>query len=201
MKRSMAMFLTLVAFGGWYVGVYRPASAKHDEVRKMQSDVLAETSGLETELARLTELEKNEPALRVSEARLASALPGAPDMPEWFVEISQLSARSGVRIDAFAPAAPAAAVPVAPAVAGTPVAGQSPPVPTAPQGVSPQQIVTTFQVSGTYDAVRSFIELLGAGTRAVRVEGVTIASGGADSVTSANETKATIRATAFIAAG
>ncbi len=157
-----AVFVLLLLV--WFFFMFRPNQRRISELRAEQEQVQQEIGGLQVQLERLRELQRQEPQLRAQFARLQDALPDDPRLPDFILQVQEAANLAGIDFLSITPSLPAAF---------TPPGAMQPP----PEAAQLQAISVSISVTGTYFEVEDFIIRLERLQRAVRIGSFTLAPG------------------------
>lgn len=111
---SMRMRFVAVAVGtllitiAWFMLIFRPASSRLSEVREEIETTRTEIAALETKLAQLQELQRNEESLRNQAARFARALPDKPALSTFIRQVHKIAGEANMDWVSVSPSAPGA---------------------------------------------------------------------------------------------
>ena len=146
----LAVAVLLVAF---YFLFIRPRQQELSSVREDIETEEARTVQLESELARLQDLQANAPELEAELARIRGFVPKDDEVPNFIFLVQDAANAAGVDFVQITPELP------------------KPP----PEGAALAEIRTTIGAGGGYFAIQDFIRRLHALDRAVRIDNLTLA--------------------------
>lgn len=145
----VAVFVVLVVFFFLFI---RP---RQQELARVEESIVVEearTQQLQTELARLQELQANAPELEAELARIRGFVPRDDEVPNFIFQVQDAANAAGVDFVSITPELP------------------KPP----PEGAALAEIRTQIGAGGGYFAVQDFIRRLHALDRAVRIDNLTL---------------------------
>ena len=162
MSRRAVLFgviAAVVVLAAWYMLLWNPAQGDLDEAKGRTEAASARNSQLESEIARLREVQRSEPLRRAQLETLRTAIPDTPNLAQFILDANDAAAKSGIDFISIAPQEPrAAAVAVAPATTPTTAAAGGAPAgtPTAATA-APAEVAIQLQISGGYFQVLDFL--------------------------------------------
>lgn len=148
----LAVVVVLIAFFFLFI---RP---RQQELSTVRDDIEAEearTVQLESELARLQDLQANAPELEAELARIRGFVPRDDEVPSFIFLVQDAANAAGVDFVQITPELP------------------KPP----PEGAALAEIRSTIGAGGGYFAIQDFIRRLHSLDRAVRIDNITLAGG------------------------
>lgn len=96
-------------FIAWFVLLWSPKTAALSDARDAQEIADSKSSELEAQVARLEESLRNAPKLQADLDLVRSAIPAAPDLPQFILDADLAASRAGVAFLSIAPDKPAVA--------------------------------------------------------------------------------------------
>lgn len=159
---SMRLRFVLVALGIvalvaiWYLAIFKPNRTKLADLREQVQATEQEISSLQTQLARLQQLQREEPRLRAELARFGDAIPPDPRVPDFILQVQDAANLSGIDFLAITPSVPAA----------------------NPSGAGVQNIGVSVTTTGTFFEVEDFIFRLERLQRTVKVNSFSVSGEG-----------------------
>ena len=180
-----------VLAAGWFVLV----SPQRSHVSDLKAKALTEqqaTSQVQAQVAQLKQQQQGEPAQQRKLMKIASQIPDNPQLPTLIRELAAAAHKSGVSLDAMAPAQPTMLAAAAPTTTGTAATGTAAAAPLA-------SIPVTISVTGSYFNIESFMRSLEHLDRALLAKGLTVApaTGNSDAKSAPNALSGQIQAVVF----
>lgn len=145
----VAALVLLIAFFFFFI---RPRQQELAEVREEIKQEEARTVQLQSELARLQDLQANAPALQAELAKIRGYVPRDDEVPNFIFLVQEAANQAGVDFVSITPELP------------------KPP----PEGAALAEIRAQVGAGGGYFAVQDFIRRLHALDRAVRIDNLTL---------------------------
>lgn len=148
----LAVLGVLVILVGFFYFFIRP---RQQDLDRIETDITAEearTTQLESELARLQDLQANAPELEAELARIRGFVPQDDEVPNFIFLVQDAANAAGVDFVQITPELP------------------KPP----PEGAALAEIRTQIGAGGGYFAIQDFIRRLHNLDRAVRIDGMTL---------------------------
>lgn len=172
-----------VMAAGWFL-LISPKRAEAADVRAEAEQARTEAALLQTELAMLKAQAKTLPQVQARLAAVAAKIPDNPALPALIRALSKAADDAGVELVSLAPGAPAPVLAAAPTAqvtptagaVGAPVAGAAPAAASAAAGTL-NAIPLTLNVVGGYFQIEQFFDRVESLTRAMKVNGFTLAPG------------------------
>jgi Tfp pilus assembly protein PilO len=146
---------TVLVVVAWFTLLYRPGSADLKEIRAQIETTETEIAALETKLAQLQELQRNEKQLREQAAKFARALPRLPELSTYIRQVQKIADESDIAWVSVSPATPATGA--AGGAAGAQTTG------------AVRTINVTLAASGDFFDIEGFIQRFERLDRAIRI--------------------------------
>lgn len=160
----------------WSVFVFKKGQDEISAVQRRQEQARLERTQLETTLAHLRQLQRDEPRLRAEVARLQDAVPNDPRLPDVILQLQEAAALAGIDFLSITPSVPS---PFAP-----PGATQTAPAPASGAGGGQLQAIgLNVQTLGKYFEIEDFVVRLERLRRATRVNSFALAPSGTGQTT------------------
>lgn len=173
---GLAAAAVLVLTAGWYLAVYRPASAKISAAHKAYAVAAGQIQKLDAQVASLQALEVQIPADKTRLATLDAALPTTPDLRALLDQLHALATSTGTQLTTVSPSPPQPAI-----------ANQSSSTATSAKAGSSttglQMIAITMSGTGTYQQLTSFLSGLAGLQRSLTIQSVSITAGNGGQLT------------------
>jgi Tfp pilus assembly protein PilO len=176
-----AVVAAVIVLAGWYLLLWSPTKSDLDKAKERRAAAESQQSQLRSEIQRLQEAQRNEPANRAKLERLRTAIPDDPSLGQFIIDVNDAATRSGIDFISIAPTEPHTAA-RAPVVTTTTVAGSTPTTSNAPlasttPGAAPAEIGLTLQIQGGYFQVLDFLNRLDSLPRLVVTDSLNISPG------------------------
>lgn len=162
---SIAAVAVVVLAAAWYLGVYRPSSAKVSAAHKAYAAAASQVRQLDAQVASLQALEARIPADKARLASLEAAVPTTENLRGLLDQLHALATSTGTELTTVSPGPPQSA-------AGTQTASAS-----AKSASGLQEIPLSMAASGTYGQLTSFMSGLTNLKRSMVIQSVSITSG------------------------
>jgi Tfp pilus assembly protein PilO len=176
-----AVVAAVIVLAGWYLLLWSPTKSDLDKAKERRSAAEAQQSQLRSEIQRLQESQRNEPANRAKLERLRTAIPDDPSLGQFIIDVNDAATRSGIDFVSIAPTEPhtTARAPIATTttVAGSTATTSNTPLASAAPGSAPAEIGLTLQIQGGYFQVLDFLNRLDSLPRLVVTDSLNISPG------------------------
>jgi Tfp pilus assembly protein PilO len=180
--------LTVIAVLGWFGLAFRPAQSRLNELNSNVSAKQSEVAGLRAQLERLIGLKRNETKVRVQAARMATALPSAPNVPDFIIQLQNAANAAGIDFLSISPSLPALPAdaagtipPPATTQSSSTQSGTAAPAQPAPPSTPLRSISVQITADGSFFEIEQFILKMEHLARALRIDDLSLNTGGQDS--------------------
>ena len=172
-----AVAAAVVVLLGWYLLLWSPAAKSAKDAKARAATAEAQQQQLQSEISRLKEAQRNEPANQAKLEALRTAIPDDPALGQFIIDVNDAANRSGILFMSISPSEPKAGT-VAAAGATTGTTGTTVPgtrVSVVPVS-APAEISVSLQLKGGYFQVLDFLNRLDAMPRLVVTDSINVSA-------------------------
>jgi len=178
----IAVAAAIIVLAGWYALLWSPSKSDLDKAKERTEAAESQEQQLQAQINRLRDVQRSEPLRRAQLETLRTAIPDAPNLGQFILDVNDAATRAGIRFLSIAPTEPRGTTTATTAATTTTTTGSggtttpTTAATTAPTASLPAEIGLTFQITGGYYQVLDFLNRIDRLPRLVVTDSINVSA-------------------------